>query len=423
LAASEYASNALHSLAYLQDLPGVLDAVVWSSNQAASYTTHAADSGFASNVAVMAYGLATQASNAVNSVLSFGNDLASNVTALTSNVTNLIENRLAPTSNAAFAASNAIAVASWASNASRDGSFACNALMAYDAVLSNTVAKATSAYLAATTAAGVASWASNASGLAQFDSKRAVAIATSLSNNASSVYASNAAYIAQQASSSALSNVFILSNNVQHLSSNLNTVQDKLGYSCNIARTALAAATAASNLAFPASATALAASSNAQGALSRVVDTVSASQGGTVLGNLNFANQASIVSLAAVGVGTAAPEYPVQVLTTAPNSTVSMWLSGDIHTLSDKRDKHQLLRIGSALDRLLAIGGYTYVRELDSGRAAGVLAQEVMQVLPEAVHTNAATGQLSVAYNCLIPLIIEAIRELYIRTSVGPSNA
>lgn len=419
LAASEYASNALHSLAFLQDIPGVLDAVVWTSNQAASLATNAQESSFASNVAVMAYGISASASNAVNAVLSQGNALASNLSALTSNVAATVESQLAPTSNAAFAAqseaSNAFHVAFWASNATRDGYYASNASRAIDAALSNAVARSTSAYLAATTSAGVASWASNASGIAQFDSRRALAqVAAALSNDTSNssslassfAYSSNTAYVAHQVAAAAMSNVGIVA-------CNLSSTQAKLAYSCNIARTALASATAASNVAFPASLAATAASSNAQSALARVLDTVSASNGGTVLGNLSFANQASIVSLASLGVGTAAPEYPVQVLTTAPNSTVSMWLSGDIHTLSDKRDKHQLLRIGSALDRLLAIGGYTYIRDIDSGRAAGVIAQEVMQVLPEAVHTNAATGQLSVAYNCLIPLIIEAFRELH----------
>jgi hypothetical protein len=193
-----------------------------------------------------------------------------------------------------------------------------------------------------------------------------------------------------------------------------------LNYNCNIARTALSSALSASNAAFPASAIAMTASSNAQSALAHVIDSVSASRGGSVLGNLNFANQASIVNLSALGVGTSFPKYPVHVTTTAPNSTVSMWLEGDIHTLSDRRYKQQIKRIDSALDRLLSIGGYTYSR--DCGRAAGVIAQEVIKVMPEAVHTNATTGQLSVAYNCLIPLIIEAVRELSERASVNSTH-
>ena len=425
--AASYSSNALRSLAFI---PDVLDAVVWSSNQVASFSVHAADAGFASNVAVLAYGLATQASNAVNTLISQGNAIASNMSAITSNVASIVQSEIAPTSNAAFGAqsaiSNCLSVAYWASNAARDGAYASNVSRLYDAAISNAVAKATSAYLTATTAAGVASWASNASGIAQYDSKRALTQISAFGSNTlgSFAYASNAAALANRTASNALASVNSAISSVQFVSSNFSDYRSSVTYSCNIARTALFSAVAASNAAFPASMLATSASSNAQGALARVYDAISASQGGTVFGTLSFANQASIVNLSALGIGTASPEYPVQVLTTAPNSTVSMWLSGDIHTLSDKRDKQELQRIDSALDRLLSIGGYTYSRNSDdtSIRSAGVIAQEVIEVLPEAVHTNAATGKLSVAYNSLIPLIIEAVRELSERTSPPPTT-
>jgi len=405
--ASEYASNALHSLSHIPDL---LDAVVWTSNQAASYAADAADAGFARNVATMAYGLATHASNAANALSEQGNIASNALIEQASNIANNLQVQIEPTSNVAYgtqtALSNMSFVAYWASNAARDGAYASNVSRNYDAAVSNAVAKSTSAYLTATTAAGTANWASNASGIAMYDSKRALTQALAIGSNTAipHVYASNAASFASNAI------ISVLNNTQLSISSNIHSVRMGLNYSCNVARTALSSALSASNAAFPASAIARTASSNAQSALDRAIDTVSASRGGSVLGNLNFANQASIVNLSALGVGTSLPEYPVQVMTTAPNSTVSMWLSGDIHTLSDRRDKQHLKRIDSALDRLLSIGGYTYSR--DCGRAAGVIAQEVIKVMPEAVHTNATTGQLSVAYNCLIPLIIEAVREL-----------
>jgi hypothetical protein len=46
----------------------------------------------------------------------------------------------------------------------------------------------------------------------------------------------------------------------------------------------------------------------------------------------------------------------------------------------------------------------------DSRRHAGVIAQNVRDVLPEAVHEH-ADGTLSVAYGNLVGLLIEAIKD------------
>lgn len=70
--------------------------------------------------------------------------------------------------------------------------------------------------------------------------------------------------------------------------------------------------------------------------------------------------------------------------------------------------------IGGGLEKLLRIHGYTYERvdDAEGARQAGVIAQEVEEVLPEVVHTNAETGIKSVAYGNLVALLIEAIRDL-----------
>ena len=57
------------------------------------------------------------------------------------------------------------------------------------------------------------------------------------------------------------------------------------------------------------------------------------------------------------------------------------------------------------------LSGYTFTR-VDTGlRQTGVIAQEVNQVLPEAVGQN-SDGTLSVSYGHMAGLIIEAIKEL-----------
>jgi hypothetical protein len=49
--------------------------------------------------------------------------------------------------------------------------------------------------------------------------------------------------------------------------------------------------------------------------------------------------------------------------------------------------------------------------------SAGLLAQEVQKVLPEAVKYNPDTGLLSLNYNAVLGLVVEAINELEQRVS------
>ena len=45
------------------------------------------------------------------------------------------------------------------------------------------------------------------------------------------------------------------------------------------------------------------------------------------------------------------------------------------------------------------------------GREVGLVAQEVQKVLPEAVLENETTGVLSVAYQNIVGVLVEAIKE------------
>jgi hypothetical protein len=91
--------------------------------------------------------------------------------------------------------------------------------------------------------------------------------------------------------------------------------------------------------------------------------------------------------------------------------------SGDVVAYSDSRVKTDLKKIGEALEKLSKINGYTFNRtdDLFPKRYAGVIAQEVREVLPEVVYEQ--DDKLSVAYGNLTALLIEAIKELETRVS------
>lgn len=82
----------------------------------------------------------------------------------------------------------------------------------------------------------------------------------------------------------------------------------------------------------------------------------------------------------------------------------------DVTAYSDARLKKDIVAIPDALDKVCKIGGYTYTR-IDSGvQQAGVLAQEIKEVLPEVVHIN-DDGMYSVSYGNITALLIEALKE------------
>jgi hypothetical protein len=120
-----------------------------------------------------------------------------------------------------------------------------------------------------------------------------------------------------------------------------------------------------------------------------------------------------------LGVGTAEPEAALTVLINSehhqPATPVAILTDGDVAQLSDARLAANVLRIDDALDRVARIGGYTFsrtdLRLPDGRRSAGVLAQELLDALPEAVSED-ADGRLSVAYGSVAALVVEAVREL-----------
>ena len=84
---------------------------------------------------------------------------------------------------------------------------------------------------------------------------------------------------------------------------------------------------------------------------------------------------------------------------------------------SDNALKDKVMKIDTAMDKVELIGGYEFVWNNNIGdmRAGtpdyGVIAQEIENVLPHAVDIN-SRGYKTVNYNSLIPLLIEAVKEL-----------
>jgi len=89
--------------------------------------------------------------------------------------------------------------------------------------------------------------------------------------------------------------------------------------------------------------------------------------------------------------------------------TGTITATGNITAYSDLRLKQDLQTIGSALDKVRQLTGYTFTRKDTGERQTGLVAQDVQAVLPEAVNEG---EYLSVAYGNLIGLLVEAIKEL-----------
>jgi hypothetical protein len=99
----------------------------------------------------------------------------------------------------------------------------------------------------------------------------------------------------------------------------------------------------------------------------------------------------------------------------------NIWTSGNVIAYSDRRVKTNIKHIPDALAKVCKLNGYTFDRtdvEYDEFgipmtpvRQTGVVAQEVLEVLPEAVHGD-EEGHYSVAYGNMVGLLIESIKEL-----------
>jgi len=111
------------------------------------------------------------------------------------------------------------------------------------------------------------------------------------------------------------------------------------------------------------------------------------------------------------------------------NNDMRLENDGDLHvdgdviafssTTSDMRLKDNIEPISDALSKVNALTGYTFTYEKDGRQSAGLLAQEVEEVLPSAVANRKLPLQKSddneyktLEYNQTIALLVESIKEL-----------
>jgi len=88
----------------------------------------------------------------------------------------------------------------------------------------------------------------------------------------------------------------------------------------------------------------------------------------------------------------------------------NVFAKGTIGNVSDIRIKDNLTIIPNPINKINEINGYTYIRK-DTGKVeSGLVAQEVLKILPEVVNMN--NGYYNISYGNLSGLLVEGIKEL-----------
>lgn len=96
---------------------------------------------------------------------------------------------------------------------------------------------------------------------------------------------------------------------------------------------------------------------------------------------------------------------------TSVNVAGSITAAGNVTAYSDIRVKYDIQPITDAVSKVKQLNGVTFMRtDVKDVRQTGVIAQDVLKVLPEAVRGSEAE-HYSVAYGNMVGLLIEAIKE------------
>jgi hypothetical protein len=90
----------------------------------------------------------------------------------------------------------------------------------------------------------------------------------------------------------------------------------------------------------------------------------------------------------------------------------NLTMKGDVIAFSDERVKENIQTLEGALDKVLKLRGVSYNRKDTDDKSVkiGVIAQEILKVVPEVVNQD-ANGTYGVAYGNIVGLLIEALKE------------
>ena len=101
----------------------------------------------------------------------------------------------------------------------------------------------------------------------------------------------------------------------------------------------------------------------------------------------------------------------------------SLTVAGDVTISSDARLKSNIVALGPTLISLLQLEAksYTMKNDVEQKQKIGLLAQEVQKVFPELVSED-NNGMLAVNYQALVPVLINALKELESETSTLESQ-
>lgn len=134
-------------------------------------------------------------------------------------------------------------------------------------------------------------------------------------------------------------------------------------------------------------------------------------------GSLSVTSSSSFGSIQSTPIGSSTPSTGTFTDLTANNiyvlnsfSSNNVSLTGTLLESSDSRLKTDISKIENALDKIEQLNGYVFTK--NGQRLTGVIAQEVQEVLPEAVLEDPSTSYLSVSYGNLAGILIEGIKEL-----------
>jgi hypothetical protein len=108
-----------------------------------------------------------------------------------------------------------------------------------------------------------------------------------------------------------------------------------------------------------------------------------------------------------IGIGETSPSYKLHV-------AGDIYATGNITAYSDRRAKSNIEKIENPLEKINKISGYTYTMKTEDNsdkRYTGLIAQEVLEILPEAVM-GSEESQYSLAYGNMVGILVEAIKEL-----------